>query len=49
MGKNVHDTPRPGDGWQGKGAVNEILTKVTDTQKQAISAAIPIAKITNQK
>lgn len=44
MGKNVHVTPRPGGGWQVKGAGNAKATKVTDTQKQAIKAAIPIAK-----
>lgn len=44
MGKNVHVTPRPGGGWQVKGAGNSKATKVTDTQKQAINAAIPIAK-----
>lgn len=44
MGKNVHVTPRPGGGWQVKGAGNAKATKVTDTQKQAINAAIPIAK-----
>jgi hypothetical protein len=44
MGKNVHVTPRPEGGWQVKGAGNEKATKITDTQKQAINAAIPIAK-----
>lgn len=47
MGKNQHVTKHPGGGWQVKGAGNEKATKVTDTQKQAIDAAIPIAK--NQK
>lgn len=44
MGKNQHVTPRHGGGWQVKGAGNEKATKVTDTQKQAINVAIPIAK-----
>ncbi len=44
MGKNQHVTKHPGGGWQVKGAGNEKATKVTDTQKQAINAAIPIAK-----
>lgn len=44
MGKNIHVTPRPGGGWQVKGAGNSKATKVTETQKQAINAAIPIAK-----
>jgi hypothetical protein len=47
MGKNQHVTPRPGGGWQVKGAGNGRATTVTKTQKQAIDAAIPIAK--NQK
>ena len=44
MGKNVHVTPRSAGGWQVKGAGNAKATKVTDTQKQAIKAAISIAK-----
>lgn len=44
MGKNQHVTKHTGGGWQVKGAGNEKATKVTDTQQQAISAAIPIAK-----
>lgn len=44
MGKNQHVTKHPGGGWQVKGAGNEKATKVTDTQKQAINVAIPIAK-----
>lgn len=44
MGKNQHVTKHPDGGWQVKGAGNEKATKVTDTQKQAIDAAIPIAK-----
>lgn len=44
MGKNVHVTPSSGGGCQVKGADNEKATTVTDTQKQAIKAAIPIAK-----
>lgn len=47
MGKNQHVTKHPGGGWQVKGAGNQKATTVTDTQKQAINAAIPIAK--NQK
>ena len=41
--KDQHVTPHP-DGWQVKGAGNSKATKVTDTQKEAIAAAIPIAK-----
>lgn len=44
MGKNIHVTPRPGGGWQAIGAGNQKATKITETQKQAIAAAIPIAK-----
>lgn len=44
MGKNQHVTKHPDGGWQVKGAGNSKATKVTDTQKQAINAAIPIAK-----
>ena len=44
MGKNQHVTKHPGGGWQVKGSGNEKASKVTDTQKQAINAAIPIAK-----
>ena len=44
MGKNIHVTPHPGGGWQVKGAGNTKATKVTTTQKEAIAAAIPIAK-----
>lgn len=44
MGKNQHVTRHPGGGWQVKGAGNGKATVVTDTQKQAIKAAIPIAK-----
>lgn len=44
MGENVHVTPRAGGGWQVKSAGNKKAAKVTDTQKQAINAAIPIAK-----
>lgn len=44
MGKNQHVTKHPGGGWQVKGAGNDRATKVTETQKQAINAAIPIAK-----
>lgn len=47
MGKNQHVTPRPGGGWQVKGAGNGKATTITKTQKEAIAAAIPIAK--NQK
>ena len=47
MGKNQHVTPRHGGGWQVKGAGNGKATTITKTQKQAIAAAIPIAK--NQK
>ncbi len=44
MGKNQHVTKHPGGGWQVKGAGNGKATVVTDTQKQAIKAAIPIPK-----
>lgn len=44
MGKNQHVTRHSDGGWQVKGAGSEKATKVTDTQKQAIAAAIPIAK-----
>lgn len=44
MGKNIHVTKHPSGGWQVKGAGNAKATKVTDTKKQAINAAIPIAK-----
>jgi uncharacterized protein YdaT len=44
MGKNQHVTKHPEGGWQVKGAGNEKATKITDTQKQAIGAAIEIAK-----
>ncbi|MGN6196284.1 MAG: DUF2188 domain-containing protein [Ginsengibacter sp.] len=47
MGKNQHVTPHSNGGWQVKGAGNERATTVTKTQKQAIDAAISIAK--NQK
>jgi uncharacterized protein YdaT len=43
MGKNVHVTPHR-DGWQVKGEGNSKATKVTQTQQEAIKAAIPIAK-----
>ncbi|MGN6340490.1 MAG: DUF2188 domain-containing protein [Ginsengibacter sp.] len=44
MGKNQHVTPRPQGGWQVKGAGNGRATTVTKTQKQAMDAAILIAK-----
>lgn len=44
MGKNQHVTKHPDGGWQVKGAGNEKATKITSTQKEAIDAAIPIAK-----
>lgn len=47
MGKKQHVTPHPDGGWQVKGAGNDKATTVTKTQKEAIAAAIPIAK--NQK
>lgn len=43
MGKNQHVTKHP-DGWQVKGAGDEIATKVTETQKQAIDVAKEKAK-----
>lgn len=43
MGKNQHVTKHHGGG-QVKGAGNGKATVVTDTQKQAIKAAIPIPK-----
>ncbi len=47
MGKNQHVTKHSSGGWQVKGAGNSKATKVTSTQKQAISVAREIAK--NQK
>lgn len=44
MGKNQHVTKHSGGGWQVKAAGNEKASKVTETQKQAIDAAIKIAK-----
>lgn len=44
MGKNQHVTKHSSGGWQVKGAGNEKATKVTSTQKQAIDAAVKIAK-----
>ncbi len=43
MGKNQHVVPH-GKEWAVKGAGNEKATKVTNTQQQAIAAAVPIAK-----
>lgn len=43
MGRNQHVVPH-GKGWAVKGAGNEKATKVTDTQQQAIAAAVQIAK-----
>jgi len=45
-GKNQHVVKHP-DGWAVKGAGNSKATKVTSTQKEAISIAEQIAK--NQK
>ena len=45
-GKNQHVVKHP-EGWAVKGAGNEKATKVTKTQKEAISAAEHIAR--NQK
>ena len=47
MGKSQHVTPHRDGGWQVKGAGNEKATKRTDTQKEAIVFAKPIA--INQK
>lgn len=44
MGKNVHVTPHPKGGWQVKTAGNQKATKITETQKQSINVAVPIAK-----
>ncbi len=44
MGKNQHVTKSPSGGWQVKGAGNSKATILTNTQKQAIDAAIKIAK-----
>lgn len=44
MGKNVHVTKHPYGGWQAKGAGNTKASKVAPTQKEAITAAIKIAK-----
>ncbi len=44
MGKNQHVTPK-GSHWQVKGAGNSKATKVFNTQKEAITFAKQIAKI----
>lgn len=46
MGKNQHVVPH-NEKWGVRGAGNEKVTKIADTQKQAIEIAIEIAK--NQK
>lgn len=46
MGKNQHVVPKSGS-WAVKGAGNTKVTKITTTQKAAISVAKKIA--TNQK
>lgn len=43
MGKNQHVVPHE-DGWAVKGEGNSKVTKVTETQQQAIDAARQIAK-----
>lgn len=43
MGKNQH-VVKHNDGWAVKGAKNERVTKVTETQKEAIAVAKQIAK-----
>ncbi len=43
MGKNQHVTPHDGK-WAIKGAGNSRVTKIVDTQKQAIDIARNIAK-----
>ena len=42
--KNQHVVPAPGGKWGVRGEGNEKLTKVTDTQGQAIDVAREIAK-----
>ncbi len=42
--KNQHGVPVPGGKWGVRGAGNEKLTSITDTQKDAISVAREIAK-----
>lgn len=44
MSKNQHVTPHRDGGWQVKGAGNSKATAITETQKEAIKIAIPIAK-----
>lgn len=43
MGKNQHVTRRPDGNWQVKGEGNLRATKITNTQKDAISYARNIA------
>jgi len=43
-GKNQHVTPGKSGGWQVKGTGNSKATKVTDTQKEAITIAKSIAQ-----
>ena len=43
MGKNLHVTRRPDGNWQVKGEGNSRATKITNTQKDAISYARNIA------
>jgi len=46
QGKNQHVVKHP-DGWAVKGAGNERATKITQTQKEAISIAERIARNNN--
>ena len=46
MGKNQHVVPHP-DGWAVKGAGNPKATKVTETQKEAITVARELLKTKN--
>ncbi|WP_040048115.1 DUF2188 domain-containing protein [Bacillus thermotolerans] len=43
MGKNQHVTPRPGGGWQVKGAGNQQPTRITRTKQQAVKIARKIS------
>lgn len=48
MGKNQHVVPH-NEKWGVKGAGNEKVTKIVDTQKQAIEIAKEIAKNQNSE
>ena len=44
MGKNQHVTPHPDGGWQVKGEGHSRATVRTNTQREAIDYARPIAR-----